>query len=178
MKKALLVIDMQNDFIDGTLGSAAAEATVPVIRKKIESYIREGYPVVATRDIHPEGYLTDVEGQRVPRHCIRGEKGAEITSAFSDFAFTLVVDKNNFMASPDEQQAIRDAVVSALGSEPDEVEVAGLCTDICVVSNALMARTLFPDSRITVDRSATAGTTPEATEASFTVMRSCLIDIL
>ena len=89
MKKALLVIDMQNDFIDGTLGSAAAEATVPVIRKKIESYIREGYPVVATRDIHPEGYLTDVEGQRVPRHCIRGEKGAEITSAFSDFAFTL-----------------------------------------------------------------------------------------
>ena len=173
MKKALLVIDMQNDFIDGALGSEAAAATVSVIKEKIESYNREGHPVVATRDIHPEGYLTDIEGRRVPRHCIRGEKGSEITSAFQGLAFTAVVDKNNFMASPEEQLKIKEAL-----GDPDELEICGLCADICVVSNALMARMLFPDAKITVDRTATAGTTPEATEASFAVMKSCLIDVL
>ncbi len=178
MKKALLVIDMQNDFIDGALGSYAAVQTVEVIRKKIEEYNASNLPVVATRDIHPGNYLSDIEGQRVPRHCIRGEKGAEITDAFSGLSFTAVIDKNNFMASPDEQKQMRNAIVTALKCEPEEIEVCGLCADICVVSNALMARMLFPDARITVDRTATAGTTPEATEASFKVMRSCLIDIV
>ncbi len=175
--KALVVIDMQNDFINGTLGSSAAEATVPVIAGKIKEFNDSGFPVIATRDIHPKSYLDDIEGKRVPSHCIRGEKGSEITPVFADYHFTAIIDKNNFMASPEEQQKIRKAIYEALGSNPDEIEICGLCADICVVSNALMLRMLFPDSVIRVDRRATAGTTAENTEAAFSVMRSCLIDI-
>lgn len=176
-KKALVVIDMQNDFISGVLGSEAAEATVPVIAEKIEGFNRSGFPVIATRDIHPKSYLDDIEGRRVPSHCLRGDIGSEITSAFSDYHFTAIIDKNNFMASPEEQQKIKKAIYEALGGDPDEIEVCGLCADICVVSNALMLRMLFPDSEIRVDRRATAGTTAENTESAFNVMRSCLIDI-
>ena len=79
--KALFVVDMQNDFISGVLGSKAAEATVAVIKEKIINANNKGYKVIATRDIHPENYLEDVEGKLVPRHCIRGENGSEITNS-------------------------------------------------------------------------------------------------
>ena len=89
--KALVVIDMQNDFIDGALGSNDAIKTVSVIKEKIEKANRENSIVIATRDIHPENYLSDIEGKCVPRHCIRGEKGSEITSVFSNLKFDLII---------------------------------------------------------------------------------------
>ncbi len=176
--KALVVIDMQNDFISGVLGSDAAKATVPVIAGKIREFNESGYPVIATRDMHPKSYLEDIEGQRVPAHCMRGDRGSEITSEFSSYHFTAIIDKNNFMASPEEQNKIRKAIYESLGGDPDEIEICGLCADICVVSNALMLRMLFPDAVIKAERRATAGTTEENTEAAFRVMRSCLIDII
>ena len=175
--KALIVIDMQNDFISGVLGSKAAEATVPVIAEKIKEYNESGFPVIATRDVHPKSYIDDIEGKRVPVHCLRGDKGSEITEAFSACHFTAIIEKNNFMASPEEQNKIKKAIYESIGGDPDEIEICGLCADICVVSNALMLRMLFPDAEIRVDHRATAGTTAENTEAAFSVMRSCLIDI-
>ena len=108
--KALFVVDMQNDFISGVLGSKAAEATVAVIKEKIINANNKGYKVIATRDIHPENYLEDVEGKLVPRHCIRGENGSEITNEFSSLSFDLIIDKNNFMADTNEQLEIKKAL--------------------------------------------------------------------
>ncbi len=177
-KKALVVIDMQNDFISGVLGSENAKATVPVVLEKIKEYNSNELPVIATKDTHPKSYLEDIEGDRVPRHCIRGERGSELDDALLSCHFLKIIEKNNFMASPEEQNKIKRALYEFFGSDPDELEVCGLCADICVVSNALMLRMLFPNAIIKVDRRATAGTTKENEEAAFAVMRSCLIDII
>lgn len=171
--KALFVVDMQNDFISGVLGSKAAEATVAVIKEKIINANNKGYKVIATRDIHPENYLEDVEGKLVPRHCIRGENGSEITNEFSSLSFDLIIDKNNFMADPNEQLEIKKALKGV-----DEIEICGLCADICVVSNALMLRMLCPNARIFIDKNATAGTSEENKSAALNVMKSCLIEVI
>lgn len=170
--KALVVIDMQNDFIDGALGSNDAIKTVSVIKEKIEKANRENSIVIATRDIHPENYLSDIEGKCVPRHCIRGEKGSEITSAFSNLKFDLIIDKNNFMADPSEQLEIKKALQGV-----NEIEICGLCADICVVSNALMLRMLCPDAKIMLDSTATAGTSEYNKKAALAVMQSCLVEV-
>lgn len=170
--KALVVIDMQNDFIDGALGSNDAIKTVDIIKEKIEKANSENTIVIATRDIHPVSYLSDIEGQCVPRHCIRGEKGSELTSAFSNLKFDLIVDKNNFMASPEEQLVIKKALEGV-----DEIEICGLCADICVVSNALMLRMLCPDAKIKLDSTATAGTSEYNKKAALAVMQSCLLEV-
>ena len=177
-RKALIVVDMQNDFVSGVLGSERAKATVPGVLEKIREYNESGLPVIATKDIHSKSYLDNVEGERIPKHCIRGEKGAELDDALLSCHFLKIIEKNNFMASPDEQKKIKIALYEYFGEDPDEIEVCGLCADICVVSNALMLRMLFPNATITVDRNATAGTTKENEEAAFAVMRSCLIDIV
>lgn len=171
--KALFVVDMQNDFISGVLGSKAAEATVSVIKDKIIKANKNNDIVIATRDIHPENYLDDIEGKLVPRHCIRGEVGSEITSEFSSLKFDLIIDKNNFMASPEEQLEIKKALAGV-----DEIEICGLCADICVVSNALMLRMLCPNAKIIADKNATAGTSIENKNAALTVMKCCLIDVI
>ena len=171
--KALFVVDMQNDFINGALGSDAAQATVSVIKEKLTYANKNGYKVIATRDIHPENYLDDVEGKLVPRHCIRGEKGSEITSEFSSINFDLIIDKNNFMPTPEEQLEIKKALEGV-----DEIEICGLCADICVVSNALMLRMLCPNAKIIAHKNATAGTSEENKKAALAVMKSCLIEVL
>lgn len=171
--KALFVVDMQNDFISGALGSKAAEETVSVIKEKLINANKNGYKVIATRDIHPENYLDDIEGKLVPRHCIRGENGSEITSEFSSIKFDLIIDKNNFMASPEEQLEIKKALEGV-----DEIEICGLCADICVVSNALMLRMLCPNAKIVADKNATAGTSIENKNSALTVMKCCLIEVI
>ena len=165
MKKTLIVVDMQNDFIDMALGTGEAVAIVPKVRAKIEEYVRSGDEIIYTRDTHAENYLDTPEGKKLPVvHCVKGSKGWEIADGLY-VEGCRIIDKPNF-GWPN----WRDEALEA-------VELVGLCTDICVVSNALIIKATFPDANVTVDQSCCAGVTPESHEAALTTMRMCQIDV-
>ena len=168
MKAALLVIDMQNDFIDGSLGTQEAEAIVPTVKAKIRQYDKEGKRIYYTRDTHNANYLTTFEGKHLPvEHCIRGTKGWQIADGLeADRA--IIVQKPTFGYL--EWQDILPKFES--------VEVCGLCTDICVISNVLILRALYPDKEIIVDPACCAGVTPEKHLAMLETMRSCKEQVL
>ena len=173
MSKVLVVVDMQNDFIDGALGTKEAVLIVPAVVKKIEDF--EG-AIIATFDTHPENYLETAEGKKLPvPHCIKGTNGwklnAAVENALRKKGF-VPVEKPTFgsMALPNE-------IIKAAGLEDLSIELIGLCTDICVVSNALILKACFPEAEISVDSSCCAGVTTEKHEAALETMRSCQIDI-
>ena len=167
MKKTLIVIDMQNDFIDGALGTKEAQAIVPNVKKKIEEYKARGDGVVFTRDTHFANYLETNEGKHLPvEHCIEGTHGWQIR----DELFTEpmpIVDKLTFGNL--NWKSFFDF---------EEVELIGLCTDICVVSNALILKAMYPEINITVDASCCAGVTPESHKAALTTMKMCQINVI
>ena len=174
MKKVLAVIDMQKDFVDGALGSKEAEAIVPAVVKKIKSFDGE---IFVTFDTHFENYMDTAEGKKLPvPHCVKGTKGwelnADVAKALKKKKFTPV-EKLTF-GSVELPSLIKNAV----GGEDFTVEIIGLCTDICVVSNALIIKASFPETPITVDASCCAGVTPEKHEAALETMRSCQIDVI
>lgn len=166
MKKTLIVVDMQNDFIDGTLGTKEAQAIVDRVRAKIEQYRLVGDRVIFTRDTHGEDYLDTPEGKKLPvKHCIRGTYGWQIEKSLNAEGCTII-DKPTFgWTSWDEWDF-------------EEVELVGLCTDICVVSNALLLKALFPEAAISVDASCCAGVTTQSHEAALTTMKMCQIDVI
>ena len=166
MKKTLIVVDMQNDFIDMALGTKEARAIVPSVKQKIEEYIKNGDEIIYTRDTHGPDYLSTPEGKKLPvKHCIKGTKGWEIADGiYVDGC--KIIDKPNFG-----WQNWKD-------ENFETVEIVGLCTDICVVSNAIMIKTLFPDADITVDSRCCAGVTPESHNAALTTMKMCQINII
>ena len=165
MKKTLIVVDMQNDFIDMALGTPEAVAIVPGVKAKISQYVENGDEVIFTRDTHGENYLDTPEGRKLPvPHCIRGTKGWEIAPGlYVDGC--KIIDKPNFGWSHWDEEHLED------------VELVGLCTDICVVSNALIIKALFPDANVKVDSSCCAGVTPESHAAALTTMQMCQIEI-
>ncbi len=174
MKKILVVVDMQNDFVDGSLGSKQAEAIVPAAAKKIKSFDGD---IFVTLDTHFENYLETAEGKKLPvEHCIKGTSGWElnekIKSALADKEFTTV-EKNTFGSTE-----LPKLVKKAAGKGELSIELIGLCTDICVVSNTLLLKASFPEAEICVDSSCCAGVTPEKHEAALETMRSCQIDIV
>ena len=173
MKRILVVVDMQKDFIDGSLGTKEAVAIVPAVVRKIRSYA--GEPVFATLDTHPEDYLETQEGRRLPVvHCVRGTPGWEINpevAAALDKVGATRIEKPSF-GSLELPERIREAAAG----EPFEVELVGLCTDICVVSNALILKAAFPEVRVSVDPSCCAGVTPGSHEAALLTMRMCQVD--
>ena len=165
MKKTLIVVDMQNDFIDMALGTAEAVAIVPAVKAKIESYARQGHEIIYTRDTHGEDYLDTPEGRKLPvPHCIRGTEGWQIAQGLY-VPGSRIIDKPNF-GWPYWAQL-----------ELEEVELIGLCTDICVVSNALIIKSAFPDAVVKVDSACCAGVTPESHRAALTTMSMCQIDV-
>lgn len=173
MKRILVVVDMQNDFVDGALGSREAEAIVPAVVKKIEGFDGE---IFVTYDTHFDNYMQSAEGKKLPvPHCIKGTKGwelnADVKRSLEGKRYTSV-EKITF-GSVDLPGLIRDAV----GDDDFSVEVIGLCTDICVVSNALIIKANFPETSICVDASCCAGVTPEKHDAALETMRSCQIDV-
>lgn len=169
MKRTLIVVDMQKDFVYGPLGTEEARAIVPNIEKKIEKYHERGDKIIFTRDIHTSDYLNTHEGRYLPvQHCLESTDG--ISFVIPRTRNTKVYRKSNF-GYTGWYSALMDAY-------PDEVEIVGVCTDICVISNALMLRSIFPEFDITVDASCCAGTTPEKHKAALEVMKSCHIDIL
>lgn len=166
MKKTLIVVDMQNDFIDGSLGTKEAQAIVGNVRKKIEEYNACGGEIIFTRDTHGEDYLETPEGKNLPvEHCIRGTKGWEIAEGL-EVPGCSYIDKPTF------------GYIHWDEREFGEIELVGLCTDICVVSNALILKAMFPDTEITVDAACCAGVTPETHRAALETMKMCQIRVI
>ena len=173
MKRFLVVVDMQKDFVDGALGSREAVAIVPAAAKKIRSFDGE---IFVTYDTHFANYMETAEGKKLPvPHCIKGTDGwalnAEIAKALAEKKVTPV-EKKTF-GSVELPALIREAA----GTEAFTLELIGLCTDICVVSNALLLKAHFPETPIAVDAACCAGVTPEKHAAALETMRSCQIDV-
>lgn len=172
MRKILLVVDMQKDFIDGSLGTKEAQEIVPRVVEKIESYpIKDIY---VTKDTHEENYLETAEGKHLPVvHCIKGTSGWELDKRIEDVTKgAVVVEKPTFGSIE-----LMEILKAENEKEPLEIEVIGLCTDICVVSNALLLKAAMPENRICVDASCCAGVTPQSHEAALTTMQMCQIEV-
>ncbi|MCI8861668.1 MAG: cysteine hydrolase [Lachnospiraceae bacterium] len=174
MKKLLLVIDMQNDFIDGALGTKEAAAIVPNVVKHIQEF--EG-DILYTRDTHSDNYMETQEGRNLPvPHCIKGTPGWELCpdlKALRDADNSPVLDKVTFGAK--DLPAYLEARYPG-GLEC--VELIGLCTDICVISNAMVLKAFFPELPVSVTASCCAGVTPESHENALNAMKMCQIAVL
>ena len=171
MQKILLVVDMQNDFIDGALGTAEAEKIVPLVKEKIEGF--DG-TVLFTRDTHFDNYMETQEGKRLPvPHCIKGTEGWQIRKELDALRTTEEIDKLTFGSSE-----LGQLLVKKNEEEPIEsITVIGLCTDICVISNALLAKAFLPETEIRVDARCCAGVTPQSHENALNAMSVCQIVI-
>ena len=173
MKKLLLVIDMQNDFIDGALGTKEAAAIVPNVVKHIQEF--EG-DILYTRDTHSDNYMETQEGRNLPvPHCIKGTPGWELRpelKALRDAGHSPVLDKLTFGAK-DLPAYLETRYPRGLES----VELIGLCTDICVISNAMVLKAFFPELPVSVTASCCAGVTPESHENALNAMKMCQIAI-
>ena len=160
---------MQKDFIDGALGTPEACAIVPHVIEKIKEYERDGGKIIFTKDTHLDDYLETREGRMLPvKHCIKGTEGHDIPPEILR-GHTTVFEKLTFGSL--------DLALYLEGLDFDEVELVGLCTDICVVSNALLIKARFPEREVTVDSSCCAGVTPATHDAALTTMKMCQIII-
>lgn len=165
--KTLIVVDMQNDFIDGSLGTKEAQAIVPKVRAKIEEYIANGDRVIFTQDTHGENYLQTNEGRNLPvEHCISGTHGWRIPEDV-DVPGCDHICKSAF-GYPDWNKKY---------SFDGDIEMVGLCTGICVISNALILKAMFPEIRISVLADCCACVTPQSHEAALQTMKICQIDV-
>lgn len=166
MKKTLIVIDMQNDFIDGALGTKEAQAIVPNVKKKIEEYKARGDEVIFTQDTHFGNYLDTNEGKHLPiKHCIMNTDGWQIANELDDSECVHICKESFGWKRWDD-------------CDFEEVELVGVCTSICVVSNALILKAQFPEINITVDASCCACVTPESHKAALLTMKMCQINVI
>ena len=165
-KKTLIVVDMQNDFVDGALGTPEAVEILPAVRDKIAEYVDRGDEIIFTRDTHQEDYLMTNEGKHLPvEHCIEGTSGWEIAPGVY-VEGCEIVDKPAF------------GYTGWSGRDFSEVELIGLCTDICVISNALIIKALYPEITVKVDPKCCAGVTPDSHEAALATMKMCQVDMV
>ncbi len=172
MRRLLVVIDMQNDFIDGSLGTQEAVSIVEAVKNKIRAYEPEN--IIATMDTHETDYLKTQEGQNLPvEHCIRGTKGWDIREDIAQLLIGAAIFEKPTFGSVEMAAALK----AMSEQEEIELELIGLCTDICVVSNALLLKAAMPEVRISVDSACCAGVTPELHEAALNTMRSCQVAV-
>lgn len=166
MKKTLIVVDMQKDFIDGSLGTKEAVAIVDNVKQKIAKYQAAGDEIIFTRDTHQADYLSTNEGKHLPvEHCIEGTNGWQIAAGL-EVPGAIYIDKPSF------------GYLNWAEYDLQEVEIVGLCTDICVVSNALIIKAVYPEIKVTVDASCCAGVTPESHAAALTTMKMCQVEVI
>lgn len=172
MRKLLIVIDMQNDFIDAALGTKEAQAIVEAVKEKILSYPADN--IIATMDTHFENYMETQEGKYLPvPHCIKGSDGWKIRPEIAELlAGAKIYEKPTFGST-----ALAADLKALSDKEEIELELIGLCTDICVVSNALLLKAFMPEVTISVDAACCAGVTPEKHLAALETMRSCQIQV-
>ena len=169
--KVLCVIDMQNDFIDGALGTAEAVAIVDNVRDKINLYRKNGDMVIFTRDTHAENYMETSEGKNLPvPHCIKGSYGWLISDKL-EVGVSTVIDKPTFGSIE------LSEYIAGLGGV-EEIEFVGLCTDICVISNVLLLKAKLHETPISVDSSCCAGVTPQSHSNALEAMKMCQIKII
>ncbi|MDE6412008.1 MAG: cysteine hydrolase [Clostridia bacterium] len=169
MKRLLVVVDMQNDFVNGSLKAEGGEEAAVAVRALVGRERERNTEIVYTKDLHGDNYLETQEGKRLPiPHCIRGTKGAELADGIY-IAGAKIFEKDAF-ASVALGEYARDG-------KYDEILFAGICTDICVVSNALLVKAYCPTARVAVSASACAGTTKENHLSALNVMKCCQIDI-
>lgn len=173
MKTLLLVIDMQNDFIDGALGTKEAQAIVPAVIKRVREFDGD---ILYTRDTHFEDYMETQEGKNLPvPHCIKGSKGWEIQEDLERLRIEKgsdVLDKITF-GSKELPAYLAEHYPEGLAS----VELVGLCTDICVISNAMLLKAFFPELPVSVTAACCAGVTPESHENALNAMKMCQIAV-
>ena len=172
MQRILIVVDMQNDFIDGALGTREAVAIVPAVREKIRNF--DG-PVLFTRDTHGQDYLNTQEGHNLPvPHCIRGTEGWQIHPELEQLRTTDAIDKSAFGSSELGPMLIRMNDIDPIES----ITFTGVCTDICVISNVMIAKAFLPEVPLIVDSACCAGVTPESHENALKAMAVCQVKIL
>lgn len=175
MSKVLVIVDCQKDFIDGSLGTSEAQAMIPRLVEKISAE-PEDTLFIFTADTHSKDYLNTLEGKQLPvEHCIKDTDGWQIDSRLTTLFCNspLVIEKHTF-GSTELMEYLGDMIDMA-----DEIEFVGLCTDICVISNALMAKATFYDKAvISCDATCCAGVTPEKHKMALDVMKSCQINII
>lgn len=172
MNKVLIVVDMQNDFITGPLGTPEAQAIVPKVKEKIEEYRKRGDRIIFTRDTHFKNYMDTLEGKHLPvEHCIAASDGWKIVDSLTSYE-----DERIIKYSFGHTNWVRD--VNHIIDMCDSIELVGVCTDICVVSNALILKAEYPYIEIYVDASCCAGTTSENHKAALQVMKCCQINVV
>ena len=170
MNKHLIVVDVQKDFVDGALGTPEAQAIIPRVKEKIAEYRANGGKVIFTRDTHQKNYLETNEGKHLPvEHCIEGTDGWQVYDGLADGWDSVILNKPTF-GYLDWRKHIEDC-------EGLEIELIGLCTDICVASNALILKATFPEAVVSVDSTACAGVTPASHEAALSTMRMCQVEV-
>lgn len=171
MQEVLVVIDMQNDFIDGALGSSDAQAIVPYVIQRVKNF--EG-PVLFTRDTHQPNYMESQEGKNLPvPHCIQGTKGWEIRDELEALRTTEAIDKPSFGST------LLPKRIQALNEEDPirRITFLGLDTDICVISNVLITKAFFPEIPLVVDAKGCAGVSPRSHQVALEAMKACQIQI-
>ena len=170
MQDVLIVVDMQNDFIDGTLGTPEAQAIVPSVVSLVKSHKGR---VIFTKDTHSPDYLSTNEGKNLPvEHCIKGTHGWEICDSLKEYV-TEVIEKPTFGSLDLVEQLKEENKKNPIG----KITLVGLCTDICVISNTLLLKATFPEAEISVVSNACAGVTPESHENALNAMKMCQITI-
>ena len=181
--KILCVIDMQGDFINGTLGSKEAVSIVPNVVKKINEFKERGDLIITTQDTHYDDYLETFEGKKLPiKHCIANTDGwqihNDIWNTLKNYNNTLNILKTTF-GSVKLEQYLKNIIPVERNSQMNiEIEFVGLCLDICVLCNAIVLRTDFPNAYMCVDAKCTAATSLDNFKAATTVLESCQIEVL
>ena len=172
MQEILVVVDMQNDFVTGPLGTPEARTILPKVAEKVKNFPGR---VLFTRDTHEENYLESREGKALPvPHCIRGTRGWEICPELETLRKEEPVDKPTF-GSTGLGEVLRAA--DQYGEKIGRITLVGVCTDICVISNALLLRAFLPEAEIAVDAACCAGVTPESHQTALRAMKACQITI-
>lgn len=168
----MIVTDMQNDFIDGALGTPEAQKIVPAVLKKIREF--DG-TVLYTRDTHPENYLETQEGRNLPvKHCIKGTFGWQIRKELDELRKTEPIDKVTFGSS-----ALIEELKKINSENPlESITFIGLCTDICVLSNVIVTKAFFPEVPLIVDAQCCAGVTVQSHENALAAMKVCQVEII
>ena len=169
MEKILIIVDMQKDFVDGSLGTKEAQAIVPAVKEKIENFNGD---IIFTKDTHGEDYMNTQEGQNLPiPHCIKGTPGHEIINELQPYVKkALAVFEKETFGSRKLANFLKELHKE---KEIESIELIGLCTDICVGSNAIMLKAGLPEIPIHIDSSCCAGVTEESHQAALTTMKMC-----